>query len=82
MTRATKFLEKIYSNLGRLPPPTHWKNQYYISFYDDATGTYHVKTMRYKSQAFKNFLEFISWAKNQLGKMLKKYRTDGGEKFW
>ncbi len=37
--------------------------------------------MRHKSQAFEKFLEFISWAENQSGKKLKRYRTDGGGEF-
>ncbi len=34
--------------------------------------------MRHKGQAFEKFLEFISWAENQSGDKLKRYRTDGG----
>ena len=37
--------------------------------------------MQYKGQAFEKFLEFISWAKNQLGKKLKRYRINGGGEF-
>ncbi len=81
MTRATGFLEEIHSDLEGPLPPTSWGEQYYISFYDDATGTYHVKTMRHKSQAFEKFLGFISWAENQSGKKLKRYRTDVEREF-
>ncbi len=81
MTRATEFLEEIHNDLGGPLPPTRLGEQYYISFYDDATGTYYVKTMRHKSQAFEKFLEFVSWEKNQSGKKLRRYRTDRGRKF-
>ena len=81
MTRATEFLEEIHSDLGGPLPPTRWGEQYYISFYDDATGTYYVKTMQHKSQTFEKFLKFISWAENQSEKKLKRYWTDGGEEF-
>ncbi len=81
MTKATEFLEEIHSDLKGPLPPTRWGEQYYISFYDDATGTYYVKTMRHKSQAFEKFLKFISWAENQSGKKLKRYRTGGGGEF-
>ena len=81
MTKAIEFLEEIHSDLGEVLPLTQWGDQYYISFYYDATGTYYVKTMQHKSQTFEKFLEFISWAKNQLRKKLKKYRTNGGREF-
>ncbi len=64
MTRVTEFLEQIHSDLGGQLPPTRWREQYYISFYDNAIGTYHVKTVQHKSQVFEKFLEFISWAEN------------------
>lgn len=60
MTRATEFLEEIHNDLGGPLPPTRWGKQYYICFNDDATWTYHVKTMRNESQAFEKFLEFIA----------------------
>ncbi len=81
MTRATEFLEEIHSDLTAPLPPTRWGEDYYIAFYDDTTGTYHVKTMRHKGQAFEKFLEFISWAENQSGKKVKRYLTDGWEMF-
>ncbi len=77
MTRVTEFLEEIHIDLGRPLPLTHWEGQYYTSIYDDATGTYHLKTMQYNNQAFEKFLEFISWAEDQSGKKFKRYRTDG-----
>ncbi len=81
MIRATEFLEEIHSDLEGPLPPTRRGEQYYISFYDNATGTYHIKTMRHKSQAFEKFLEFIPWAESQSGKMLKRYHTDGRGEF-
>ncbi len=81
MTKATEFLGEIHIDLGEPLPPTRLGAQYYIFFYDNATGNYHVKTMRNKSQTFEKFLEFISWPENQSGKKLKWYRTDEGEEF-
>ncbi len=43
MTRATEFLELLHSDLGGLLPSTKYGYIFYISFYDDATGTYYVK---------------------------------------
>lgn len=60
MIRVTEFLEEIYTDLERSLSPIRWEEQYYISFYDVKTENYDIKTMKYKSQAFKKFLEFIS----------------------
>lgn len=81
MTRATEFLEEINSDLGGLLSLIEQRKLYYIFFYNDATRTYYIKIMQHKSQAFKKFLEFISQAKNYLGKKLKRYQIDRGKKF-
>lgn len=60
MVRVTKFLEEMHSDLKGPLPPIYEGEQYYISFYDHATGTYHVQTMQHKSQTLEKFLEFIS----------------------
>lgn len=49
MKKATEFLEEIYGDLEESLPPIRWAEQYYISFYNDATKTYLVKTMWHKS---------------------------------
>lgn len=70
---AMKFLEEIHNNLKKPLFLTRWRKQYYISFYNNTTGTYHVKIKWHKSQALEKFLELISWAENQLEKTMKKY---------
>lgn len=79
--RVLEFLEKIYSDPGGPYPLTCWEQKYYISFWDYTTTTYLIKTMLYKSQAFKRFLAFISWKKNQPEKKLKRYHIDKREEF-
>ena len=81
MRKATKFLEEIDSNLRGLLPSTRWREQYYISFYDNITRVYYVRTMQHKSQAFENFVQFIFSVENQLRKKIKKYCTDGVKEF-
>ena len=81
MTRATEFLELLHSDLGGLLPSTKYGYIFYISFYDDATGTYYVKPSRHKSQAFDEFLKFVTWAQTQSGNKLKRYRTDFRREF-
>ncbi len=58
-TRATEFLELLQSDLGRLLPFTKYRYIFHISFYDDTTETYYVKSLRHKSQAFDEFLKFV-----------------------
>ena len=81
MTMATEFLEEIHSDLRVSLPLLGWKEYYYISFYDDVIGTYHVKTIWHKNQVFEIYLEFISKAKNQSGKIFKRYRINGRREF-
>ncbi len=79
--QATKFLELLHSDLGGPLPSTKYGYIFYISFYNDATGTYYVKPLRLKSQAFDEFLKFVTWAKTQSGNKLKRYRTDFVKEF-
>ncbi len=60
MTQATKFLELLHSDLGQPLPSTQYGYIFYISLYDDATGTYYVKPLRHKSQTFDEFLKFVT----------------------
>lgn len=41
ISRATKFLKEMESDLKRLLTSTRWREQYYILVYDVATGIYH-----------------------------------------
>ena len=65
-----------------MPLPATWLGQtFYISFFDDSTGCYYIEGMRHKSQAFEKFVKFVTWAQNQSGNKLKRYRTDFGGEF-
>ncbi len=79
--RATEFLGFVYSDLGRPLPATRLGQTFYISFYDDSTGCYYIESVRHKSQAFEKFVKFVTWAQNQSGNKLKRYRTDFGREF-
>ncbi len=81
MARATEFLELPHSDLRGPLSSTKYGYIFYISFYDDATGTYYVKPSRRKSQAFDEFFKFVTWAKTQSGNKLKRYRIDFGREF-
>ncbi len=79
--RATEFLEFVHSDLGGTLPATRLGHTFYISFFDDSTGCYYIEGMRHKSQAFEKFVKFVTWAQNQSGNKLKRYRTDFGGEF-
>ncbi len=81
MTYATKFLELLHCDFGRLLLSTKYGYIFYISFYDNATGNYYIKPLRHKSQVFDEFLKFITWVQTQSGNKLKRYRRDFGSEF-
>ena len=81
MSRATKFLEKVYSNLCGLFSVSQSDMRSYISFKDDATGTYHVYPIKLKSQAFDKIKEHVDWASQETGMQLKELYTDGGGEY-
>ena len=81
MPRATKFLEEVHSDLGGPYPASRNGLQYYISFKDDATGTYHVYPMQLKSQAFEKTKEYIEWTSQETGMQMGALHTDGGGEY-
>ena len=58
MSCATKFLEKVHSNLCGPFPVFQSGMRSYISFKDDAIGTYHIYPIKLKSQAFDKIKEY------------------------
>ncbi len=81
MTYATEFLELLHNDLGGSLPSTKYGYIINISFYDEATKTYHVKSLRHNSEAFDEFLKFVTWAQTQSGNKLKRYRRDFEREF-
>ncbi len=79
--QATEVLEFVHSDLGGPLPATRLRQTFYMFFYDDSTGCYYIEGMRHKIQAFEKFVKFVTWAKNQSGNKLKRYRTDFGGEF-
>ena len=81
MPRASKFLEEVHSDLGGPYPASRNGLQYYISFKDDATGTYHVYPMKLKSQAFEKAKEYIEWTSQETGMQMGALHSDGGGEY-
>ena len=81
MLRATKFLEEVHTDLGGPLPVSYSGMRYYISFKDDATGTYHVYPLKLKSDAYEKIKEHIRWVSQETGMQLKALHSDGGGEF-
>ena len=81
MPRATKFLEDVHSDLGGPYPASRNGLQYYISFKDDATGTYHVYPKQLKSQAFEKTKEYIESTSQETSMQIGALHTDGGGEY-
>lgn len=81
-TRATAPLELIHSDIcGPMPTESIGRMRYYVSFVDDYSHLSKTYAIRLKSEAFEKFKIYKSWAENQTGYKIKKFRTDGGMEF-
>ncbi|CAM8964429.1 unnamed protein product [Rhodiola kirilowii] len=56
-------------------------NRYFVSFIDDYSRMTWVFMMRHKSEAFNKFKQWKTLVENQIGKKIKRLRTDNGLEF-
>ncbi|KAL4029933.1 hypothetical protein IC575_008161 [Cucumis melo] len=80
-SRTTDLLELIHSDLADFKNATNrgGKN-YYVSFVDDYSRFTKIYLIKTKDEAGSMFLKFKAKSENQLGKMIKRLRSDrGGE---
>ena len=70
-------LDLIHSDVYG-PMSTHAKGDfvYFITFIDDHSRYGYLYHMRYKSEAFEKFKEFKNEVEKQLGRIIKKLRSD------
>ena len=54
---------------------------YFITFIDDYSQYGYLYLMRYKSEAFEKFKEFISEVEKQFGRSIKSLRLDRGDEY-
>jgi len=83
-TRATEPLELIHSDTtGQITPTSIGGANYAGTFTDDATGMTFIVPMKGKSAAelLERFKEFKEEVENQLGRKIKRLRTDGGGEY-
>ena len=81
MTRETKLLELIHSDLGNLKQTmTKGGKKFYVTFIDDDSRFTRVYLLRNKDETFDMFLSYKAKVENQLDKKIKRIRFDiGGE---
>jgi len=79
--RKTELLELIHSDLGDLKNhETRGGKRFYITFIDDYSCFTTLYLLRNKDEAEETFIKYKTEVENQLGKKIKRLRTDrGGE---
>ncbi|KAL0546602.1 hypothetical protein IC582_016514 [Cucumis melo] len=79
--RTTDLLELIYSDLADFRTTTsRGGKNYYVSFVDDYSRFTKIYLIKTKNEAGSMFLKFKAESENQLGKRIKRLRSDrGGE---
>ena len=58
MTKTTKFLQRIYTNLREPLLSTYYNHIYYISFINDWSDITKIYTMKFKSDVYNMFKSF------------------------
>ena len=81
VTRETKLLELIHSDLGDLKQTiTRGGKKFYVTFIDDYSRFTRVYLLRNKDKTFDMFLSYKAEVENQLDRKIKRIRYDrGGE---
>ena len=81
VTRETKLLELIHSDLGDLKQTmTRGGKKFYVTFIDDYSRFARIYLLRSKDETFDMFLSYKAEVENQLDRKIKKIRSDrGGE---
>jgi Reverse transcriptase (RNA-dependent DNA polymerase) len=79
--RATKFGEKVHSDVwGPANPQSYDGKEYFVSFTDDHNRWTYLVPMARKSEAFRCYKQYEAWVETQHGVRLKRLQTDrGGE---
>ena len=82
VTRETKLLELIHSDLGDLKQNmTRGGKKFYVTFIDDYSRFTRVYLLRNKDEAFDMFLSYKAKVENQLDRKIKRIRSDRGGQY-
>ena len=82
VTRETKLLELIHSNLGDLKQTmTRGGKKFYVTFIDDYSRFTRVYLLRNTDEVFDMFLSYKVEVENQLDRKIKRIRSDRGDEY-
>ena len=82
VTRETKLLELIHSDLGDLKQTmTRGGKKFYVTFIDDYSRFARIYLLRSKDEAFDMFLRYKAEVENQLDRKIKRIRSDRGSEY-
>ena len=82
VTRETKLLELIHSDLGDLKQTmTRGGKKFYVTFIDDYSRFARIYLLRSKDEAFDMFLSYKTEVENQLDRKIKRIRSDRGDEY-
>lgn len=80
--RSTEPLELIHSDFCDFKSiQTRGRKKYFITFIDDYTRYSYVYLIRTKDEALETFIQYKNEIENQLGKKIKKLRSDRGDEY-
>ena len=81
-TRATEILQLVHTDLnGPHKNAGYNGSKYFLTFIDDYSKYTLIYTIKYKSQVYNCFLEYINLVENLTEKKLKKLRCDNGGEY-
>ena len=80
-TITTGVLDLVDADLIEMPVRSLAGADYFVLFRHDASGFHSAYPLRRKSDTFKAFSDFKSWAENQTGHRIRQFQDDKGGKF-
>ena len=80
-TITTGVLDLVHADLVEMPVRSLGGADYFVLFTDDASGFHSAYPLRRKSDTFKAFSDFKSWAENQTGRRIRQFQDDKGGEF-